>query len=203
VHREADRRLAITLFGQFSCRVEDKEVEFVRRRDRNVLIYLALASGCRVSRAELANTFWPGLAPAVSSQGVRTTLSRLRRAISAATGGDAERYLTSGNMVSLDADNVVVDARRFDDHVTHAHEAEERSEYQKARKHYQFAASLYTGSLLRSEPIDATLKPLVEGYATRAQMVSQRIDAFRRTPGIVERRSGFSHAFPVHSTSLG
>jgi hypothetical protein len=201
-HRESDRRLIINLFGRFSCRIEDKEVAFVRRRDRSVLIYLALSPEARVSRAELASMFWPGVPAAVSSQGVRTTLSRLRRAISVAVGGDAERYLTTGNMVALDSENVVIDARRFDDHLTYARVAEERSEYQKARKHYQFASSLYTGSLLRSEPVDETLKTLVEGYAMRAQTVSQRIDALRRAPApVLDPPSAFANTFAAQLTS--
>jgi hypothetical protein len=187
---ERNRCLTLTLFGRFSCRVGDRDVAFVRRRDRNVLIYLALAPNGRVPRADLARTFWPDVPAAIAAQGVRTTLCRLRRAIAAAADTDADLYLRSGAVVALDFENVAVDARRFSEHAERGRVADERDETDNAHRHYKFAERVYAGDLLRSEPIDPALEPLVQQYTELAQHVSERIRVLPPLPGAaIERRA--------------
>lgn len=174
---DAGGRLVLTLLGHFSATVGERAIAFMRRRDRNVLIYLALAPGGTVSRAELASIFWPGVTPALSSQGIRTTLSRLRHAIAGASGRDAEQYLRCGALVALDLDRVSVDARRFAEHATQARLAEERGDVASAYHHYAFAARFRGADLLRSEAIEPALEPFVERYRQLAAEVAERLSA--------------------------
>ena len=177
---ETDARLLLTLFGRFSCRAGGRDVGFVRRRDQNVLVYLALSPQGRVERAELATTFWPDVPAAIASQGVRSTLSRLRRAIASASGRNADWYLRTGVIVALDLEHVIVDARRFADHAQRGMAAEERGDYDEARRHYVLAERLRVGDLLRSEAIEPLLEPVVERHARLASHVADRLVSMRR-----------------------
>jgi hypothetical protein len=143
----SEARLIIRLFGRFTCTVGRTAVAFDRRRDQNVLAYLALAPDASVTRATLFEAFWPGAAPAVASQGLRTTLCRLRRALARAAGTDAARFLHVDHRVSLDLDWVAIDARAFRDCITCADAERLDGDRDAAREHYRQAERLYTGSL--------------------------------------------------------
>lgn len=152
-----DGHLIIKLFGRFECRVANQPVAFDRRRDQNLLTYVALAPGATVTRAELLATFWPNAPPAVASQGLRTTLFRLRRAVSDAAGCDARRYVSVDNSIALDLDWVSIDARMFRDCVTLAQTEDALGNRIAARSHYLDAERLYIGALLASEALEPQL----------------------------------------------
>lgn len=183
----AGGRLILNLFGRFSCKIENQAVAFVRRRDQNLLTFVALAPGASVTRAELLATFWPNAPRAVASQGLRTTLCRLRRAISNAAGCDAGRYLRVDESITLSLDWVSIDARSFRDCV-HLAEAEDASGNRSAaRDHYLQAEHLYTGTLLASEAIEPALAPQAAAFShlfelvnATARMASRRVRADRR-----------------------
>lgn len=199
---EADDGLTLTLIllGQFSARIGDHEVAFVRRRDRNVLIYLALSPAGKVARAELAAMFWPDVPSSISSQGIRTTLSRLRHALATASGTDADRYLRAGTTVALDLDRVSVDARRFAGHVAQGRLAEERGDPTDARNHFLVAQRFRGDDLLRSEAIEAPFEPLLERYAELTRCVAERLAALD-APGVRHlRRSTDRMTLRLHGT---
>lgn len=121
---------------------------------------------------------------------MRTTLSRLRRAIAAAAEADADLYLRSGTVVALDLENVAIDARRFTEHAENGRAAEVRGELANAQRHYKFAERVRTGDLLRSEPIDPALESHVRHYAEVAGHVSERIRSLPELPAnAIERRA--------------
>src|SRR5665213_1709554 len=97
--------------------IRNRPVTFVRRRDQSLLVFVALAPGASVSRAEALKALWPDAPPAVASQGLRTALSRLRHALAEAAGHDADRYLRVDSRVALDLDRVSLDVSRFVDHI--------------------------------------------------------------------------------------
>lgn len=198
---ESGGRLVLTLLGQFSARAGDRSIAFMRRRDRNVLIYLALAPGGTVSRADLASIFWPGVTPAISSQGIRTTLSRLRHAIATASGHDAEQYLRSGALVALDLDHVSVDARRFTEHATQGRLAEERGDVAGAYHHYVFAERFRGADLLRSEAVEPALEPFVERYRQLAAEVAERLSIVRAECARSARTAGDAVSPRLHAAT--
>jgi hypothetical protein len=152
-------RLVLKLFGRFSCQVGSRPVTFDRRRDQNLLTYIALTPGASVTRADLLSTFWPNASPAVASQGLRTTLCRLRRAVSDAAGCDAARYVSVDNSIALDLDWVSIDARSFRAQVELAETASEGGNWSAARDHYLQAERLHIGMLLGSEALEPQLVP--------------------------------------------
>jgi hypothetical protein len=165
------RRLVLNLFGRFSCRIADEPVTFVRRRDRTVLAYVALAPGASVTRAELLATFWPEASRAVASQGLRTTLYRLRHAFADAAGCDAGRYLRIDGSVSLHLDWASIDARTFRRCVELAVTEDADGDRGAARDHYLQAERLYTNSLLASEGVERMLRPQAVEYEDLAEDV--------------------------------
>lgn len=154
-----ERHLNLNLFGRFSCRVADQDVAFDRRRDQNLLTYVALAPGATVHRAELLATFWPNAPRTVASQGLRSTLYRLRRAIAEAAGCNADRYVSVGDSITLDLKWVSIDARTFREHVELAVTEDGIGNRDAAREHYLQAEGLYLGSLLASEALEPQLEP--------------------------------------------
>ena len=93
-------------------RIESGGVELpppVSRRARGVLAYLALNPGSH-ARAQLAARFWPDVLDESARTSLRAALSELRRALGpAAAHVDATR-----DTVALDGDDLVVDARVFE-----------------------------------------------------------------------------------------
>jgi DNA-binding SARP family transcriptional activator len=112
----------------------------------------------------LHETFWPDAPPAVASQGLRTTLCRLRRALALAAGSNADRYVRVGKSVALDLDWVSVDARTFRACLDLAAAEAAVGNRHAAREHYLQAERLYTGTLLASEALEATLAPSAAEY---------------------------------------
>jgi hypothetical protein len=154
-----DGRLKLNLFGHFSCRIANHPVTFDRRRDQNLLTYVALAPGATVPRTELLAMFWPDAPRTVASQGLRSTLYRLRRAISDAAGCEADRYVFVGNSIALDLDWVSVDARAFRNHIELAVVEDAIGNRGAARDHYLQAERLHCGKLLASEAVEPQLQP--------------------------------------------
>lgn len=172
---ETSQPLALNLLGRFACRVGDRHVVFARRRDQNVLVCVALSPDARVTRQELIAAFWPDVPQAVAMQGLRTSLSRLRRSIADAAGCEAERFLQIDATISINLENATVDARRFSEHVEYGAMEERRGELESARRHYAAAERLYTDHLLASEAVEPVLAPHVREYMARFGMVLDRL----------------------------
>ena len=174
--------LTMTLFGRFACTVGGKTVEFARRRDRSVLAYAALSPNARVSRADLLAAFWPGVPISVASQGLRTTLSRLRRVIAEAAGRDADHYLVlNATMVGVNVEHAQIDACRFAEHIAQGRAADRDGDLTSACEHYRSAERIYAGELLSSEAVEPALAPRVAEYAalfetTLARLVEIRVE---------------------------
>jgi DNA-binding SARP family transcriptional activator len=90
---------------------------------------------------------------------LRTTLCRLRRAVSDAAGCDAARYVSVDNSIALDLDWVSIDARSFRAQVELAETASEGGNWSAARDHYLQAERLHIGMLLGSEALEPQLVP--------------------------------------------
>jgi hypothetical protein len=167
--------LVIKLFGQFSCEIDGRRLIFARRRDQNVLAYVALAAGAAVSRAELMRVFWPDAGAAVASQGLRTSLCRLRRTIAQAAGIEAEAYLTINHTIALNLRRVTIDTRRFVERVELARREEERGNLARAREHCSIAERLYAGDLLASEAVEPPLHRHVAELAQTFDTILTRL----------------------------
>ena len=146
--------LVLEMFGRFQVVHEGREVRFVRRRDAQIVQYLALQPQGRATRAELIRTFWPDADPQLGAQGLRTACSAIRRAIAMRVGAAAvDRYLFSGPaQIGLRFDAVVSSTHRFALHADLAVAAEARGALTAAYSHWTAALQLYTAPVLSGEP---------------------------------------------------
>jgi hypothetical protein len=196
-----DDRMVLKLFGRFSCKIRDCTVNFARRRDQNLLILVALARDASVTRAEVLNTFWPDSPPAVASQALRTTLSRLRRAITEAAGCDADRYLRIDGRITLDLDRVSVDARRFADHIERAECEDALGKHSVARNHYLLAERLYSDALLSSEAVEPALAARVAEFRKLFELALGRLLAIYAQDSEIELSSAYARRLHAVSTA--
>jgi len=143
----------VELFGRFRLRFGEREVEFVRRRDRQIIQYLALQPGGTASRAQLQATFWPGARRTDAARRLRTACSTIRRAIAACVGTEyLDAYFhTAGDAVTLRPENTINALAAFDEHLESAREARERGDLPAARRHFEAALRLNDRPLLSGE----------------------------------------------------
>ncbi len=134
--------------------VHGTEVSFSRRRDRQIIAYLALAPAGRATRAELYDTFWPRADRDSRSQGLRTACSMIRSAIAQCAGREhVDRYFrVEGGYVSLNVEHVTCDLYAFEAEVARATEAELAGDSPRARSAWAAAVALSTAPLLEDEP---------------------------------------------------
>ena len=151
--------MSLNLFGRFRCEIAGRPVTFSRRRDQQVFAYVALEPECRTTREKLLDAFWPGINHAVAAQGLRTTLSRIRRAIAdCAPSADPERYFETSGEVRINVRLVGVDAHRFIDRVEQGRIDDARSSIEGAKHHYRVAQRIYADRVLASEAPDPCLE---------------------------------------------
>ncbi|HEV2738258.1 MAG TPA: BTAD domain-containing putative transcriptional regulator [Candidatus Elarobacter sp.] len=149
----------VNVFGRFRCEIAGQAVAFSRRRDQQVFTYVALAPECRTSRDELLDAFWPGINRTIAAPGLRTTLSRIRRAIAdVGPAVDPERYFETTGEVRINARTVAIDVHRFVDHVEQARLDEARGSVEGAKHHYRLAQRIYVDRLLASEASEPCLE---------------------------------------------
>jgi DNA-binding SARP family transcriptional activator len=156
--------MVVNVFGRFRCEIAGRPVPFSRRRDQAVLAFVALQPGCRTSRNELLEAFWPGINHGVASQGLRTTLSRIRRAIlEAAPSVDPQRYFETTGDVRVNVRAVAVDAHRFVDRIEQGRIDDVRGAPEGAKQHYRVAQRIYVDRVLAAEAPE----PCLERHAGR------------------------------------
>ena len=166
----------LDMFGRFRMVVNEREVRFGRRREAQIVQYLALRPNGRATRAELLDVFWKDGERQLAAQGLRTALSAIRGAIARCAGPDAvERYfVTAGDTVGLRFEAVISSAHRFESHVNLATAAEARDDAVQATTHWSAAAKIYAAPLLAGEPPTAWIEPLSAEYALLAATATLR-----------------------------
>lgn len=168
--------LFVRALGRFRCSIGESEVHFQRRRDQNVFFYIALADDMRVDREKLLAAFWPTANRTLATQGLRTTLSRIRRALATIVGREnVDRYFESAGDVQLAAGLVSVDVRRFVEHVRLGERDDERGMLSAALGHYTEAERLYRGRLLASECVEPVFEVHVRDIETMFERTLKRL----------------------------
>jgi Bacterial transcriptional activator domain len=144
--------MLVSALGTFRCEIGGRPVKFLRRRDQQVFAYVAAAAHGRATREQLLEAFWHGQQHGVAAQGLRTTLSRIRRALAdAAPHTDPECYFETVGEVRLNLTRASVDVRRFVDQVELGRLEEARGADEQATRHYARAHRLYGDRLLAAE----------------------------------------------------
>lgn len=175
-NKAATPPMIVSAFGRFRCELGGRPVAFMRRRDQHVFTYVALSRGCRAGRSELLDAFWPGIDHTVASQGLRTTLSRIRRAISnAGPSIDPEHYFQTVGEVRIDRRTVSVDVHRFADHIDAGRAEESREQFAGAKRHYGIAQRIYADRLLASEAREPYFERLADRFEQLYVWVLRRV----------------------------
>jgi DNA-binding SARP family transcriptional activator len=179
--------MAVTMFGRFRCEIAGQQVPFSRRRDQQVFAFVALQPDCRTSREKLLEAFWPGVNHAVASQGLRTTLSRIRRAIAeAAPSVDPQRYFETAGEVRVNVRAVAVDVHRFVDRVEQGRIDDARGAVDGAKHHYRIAQRIYADRVLAAEAPEACLERQAERFEALYVEVLTRITELHAATGDFE-----------------
>lgn len=152
--------MTVSALGAFRCEIGGRPVKFLRRRDQHVFAYVAVAPHGRASRDQLLGAFWHDAQHGVAAQGLRTTLSRIRRALAdAAPHTDPECYFETVGEVRLNAAHASVDVRRFVDQIECGRLEEARGADEQATRHYARAHRLYGDRLLAAEAREPCFEP--------------------------------------------
>ncbi|HEX3465223.1 MAG TPA: BTAD domain-containing putative transcriptional regulator [Candidatus Elarobacter sp.] len=176
--------MAVHLFGRFRCEIGGQPVPFSRRRDQQVFAFVALQAECRTTRERLLEAFWREIPHTVASQGLRTTLSRIRRAISQTVPGvDPERYFETAGEVRVNVRTVAVDVHRFVDRVEQGRIEDARGALDGAKHHYRVAQKLYADRVLAAEAPEPCLERRAEHFAALYVEVLTRITELHAATG--------------------
>jgi DNA-binding SARP family transcriptional activator len=179
--------MAVNVFGRFRCEIAGQPVPFSRRRDQQVFAFVVLQPECRTTRECLLEAFWPGLNHAVASQGLRTTLSRIRRAIAeAAPSIDPERYFETAGEVRVNVRTVAVDVHRFVDRVEQGRLDDARGAVEGAKHHYRVARRIYADRVLAAEAPEPCLHRHAERFEAVYVEVLTRITELHAATGDFE-----------------
>lgn len=173
-----DEPASVALFGTFRMTLQGTDVHFSRRRDRQIIQYLALAPAGRATRDELFETFWPGGGRESRSQNLRTACSMIRSALARSAGREnvARYFRVEGGYVILDLEHVACDLYAFEAEVARATEAELAGDALRARSAWAAAIALHTAPLLEDEPPAPWI-------ARRAAQVEDAAERARRSAG--------------------
>lgn len=154
--------LIVRMFGRFEAQIDGQDVNWVRRRDQQLIKYLLLKPTGSATRSELATVFWADTDRQLAAQSVRTACSNIRKAIAAQVGyACVDLYFRADPDVSLDLTNVVADVRRFSAHVADGDASYDHGDQAEAAVHYRAAEELYVGRLLDGDVPD----PWFSGHA--------------------------------------
>ncbi|MFC9249809.1 AfsR/SARP family transcriptional regulator [Amycolatopsis thailandensis] len=102
------RRLRVHLLGEVTAYAGDDELALGPRRQRAVLVLLAMRANHTVSRSELIDGVWGDAAPASAEGSVHTYIHVLRRALSPA-GKDVLAWTGTGYQLALGPGDLDVD----------------------------------------------------------------------------------------------
>ncbi len=181
----------VEMFGRFSMRVGAREVRFVRRRDRQIVQYLALRPGGTASRSELMDEFWPGTSRQAAARRFRTACSTIRRAIAACVGDEyLDAYFRAlGGSVVLSPENVLNEVTYFEEHLASAERAGERGDVIAVRRHLAAALRLHDRPLLSGEAPAKWIAQRADAYEKHAAEARELLDALEEPDAFETTRS--------------
>ncbi|MGH7661571.1 MAG: AfsR/SARP family transcriptional regulator, partial [Vulcanimicrobiaceae bacterium] len=184
--------LMLNVLGQFRCEIAGKAVAFSRRRDQSVFVFVALTQDGRCLREAVLEAFWPDIDHRIAAQGLRTTISRIRHALSeAAAGVDPELYFQTESDLRIDWSNVAFDARRFVELVEQGRADDALGIHESARRHYRLGYSTYRSDLLASEALETCFEPIAERLRSFYLETLRRLMHLSAAAGDLETARGY------------
>lgn len=187
--------MVVRMLGRFSVAIAGRNVDWVRRRDQQIVKYLLLRPGATATRQELAALFWPGTNRQLAMQSVRTACSNIRKALAGAVGyARVERYFRAAeNAVVIDLSNVVTDVGRFTAYAMAGDAAYERGGLADAATHYEAAEKIYAGRLLEDDPPEPWFAPQVATLENRFALVLERLAEAAYDAGDIKHAAEYAY----------
>jgi hypothetical protein len=184
------------MFGQFEMVIDGRKVEWCRRRDRQIVEYLALQLDTSATRHNIISTFWPNTDAQLAGQSLRTACSTIRRAIAQCVGYDrVHYYFTAGRALRLNTDNLSISSLRLRGHMREAEEVAGDFSDAAAQAHYRAVSRIYRGRLLDSEGTEPWFRAEREAYSELAADAAERlVDIGARPRAFAKPRHGFNTA---------
>ena len=173
----------IEMFGTFRVRISGQEIRFARRRDRNIVAYLALRPDGKATRDELLETFWPGGDRALARQGLRTACSMIRRAFAAYVGEErVDAYFSAdAAVVVLHGAHTENRLKLFVANVERARAADTRGATHEAEADWYAALRLFIAPVLASEdPHPAWMARVARDVHEMASEAARRLHTIPR-----------------------
>ena len=171
----------IQMFGEFSMEIDGRRVEWCRRRDRQLIAFIALQPEAAAARSLVLGTFWPDAEPHLAAQSLRTACSTIRRAIAQCVGYDrVEHYFTAGRDLRLNTNFVSITSHRLRAHIHAAEEAYGNGDVIVARGHYLAACRIYKARLLDGDGNESWLAGPAEMFAAMVAGATDRTLDIRR-----------------------
>jgi hypothetical protein len=156
----------VEMFGRFDMSIGGRPIVWRRRRDRQIIAFLATRPHGRATRAEIIAAFWPEADRQLAGQSLRTACSTIRRAIAACVGrANVGRYFIGDYVLQLVLENAVISSREFGTRFDLAMAAYERREFATSFAHLRAAELLYRSPFLAGEPPAAWAVPYEEKFA--------------------------------------
>src|SRR5579862_177466 len=187
--------MVVRMLGRFSVTVAGRNVEWVRRRDQQIVKYLLLRPGATATRQELAALFWPGANRQLAMQSVRTACSNIRKALAGAVGyARVERYFRAAdNAVVVDLSNVVTDVGRFTAYTMAGDSAYERGDLADAATHYEAAEKIYAGRLLEDDAPEKWFAAQAAALDDRFAVVLERLAEAAYESGDIKHAAEYAY----------
>jgi DNA-binding SARP family transcriptional activator len=181
--------VVVRFFWRFTCEIDGQPIVWLRRMDRRIFQYLALAPNGRVTREELCSVFWDGSDPKAAHLSLRTACSNIRKAIGSVAGTQSvERYFSSADdALSVNLEQIHVDVRRFIGHMRNGNTCYASDESIAASGHYKRALRLYAGHIGWGDEPETWLEPLAAECAALHRTAIERLAAIAYAQGLVEQ----------------
>ncbi|HTU83046.1 MAG TPA: AAA family ATPase [Candidatus Acidoferrales bacterium] len=187
--------MVVRMLGRFGVQIAGRNVEWVRRRDQQIVKYLLLRPGATATRQELATMFWPGANRQLAMQSVRTACSNIRKAIAGAVGyARVDRYFrASDNVIVIDLGNVVTDVGRFTAHAMAGDASYDRGDPADAATHYQAAEKIYAGRLLEDDAPETWFAQQAATLDDRFALVLERLAESAYDAGDIKHAAEYAY----------
>ena len=185
--------LVVRMFGRFEASIGERKIQWIRRREAQIVKYLLLKPDGAATRAELLTTFWPGTSDRAATQSLRTASSNIRKAFASIVGyAEVERYFSSRGDVAVALERTVIDVRRFSAHVADGDVERERGHLAEAFAHYRAAESIYAGELLGGEYPEPWYVPRAAIYSALFLGVLERLADYHTEAGHVRQAAEYA-----------
>ncbi len=200
VAADGSQPLVLAMFGRFRSTIGGRPIMWLRRREQQIVQYLALTRDGSATREELIELFWPDTSASLAQQSLRTACSNIRKAFATVVGQDSvDQYFERRGTIELRIDNLVADVRRFRDHVIAAETALRSDDRQQAFAHYSAAERLFTLPLLAGEPCGPPFDAYAGMFDEALAVVLDRLVELARERNDVELARTYAERMRRHA----